>query len=185
MDASAADTGDDQTTVGSPEGGGAAEGGAAEGAAAESGAGDSGASDASSSEYPGIPDPRPVAQRTSPAYTPIWSPLYELNGNSIVPGSPNVQTSLYEPYDDRTPGWWYNILEEFTYAGIGNSLILTRASVNESPEWLALKNNLFLAMNRRGVRLLHRGGVRRHAGERRHLPQPELGLPEPVPGDRS
>lgn len=101
---------------------------------------------AASTEYPGIPDLKPVTPRTKPAYLPIWAPLYELKGNSTFPGSPHIQTSLYEPYDVTTPGWWYNLLEEFTYAGINRSLIVTRASVNESKGWQALKSNLFSAM---------------------------------------
>jgi hypothetical protein len=115
---------------------------------------DGGTSDASidgqgsgfpSTEYPGIPDLQPIAFH-GPLFTPIWAPLYELSGNSLVPGSPNVETTLYEPYNDSQPGWWFNILEEFRYAGIQNSLILTRASATPSTEWGYLTQNLFSAM---------------------------------------
>ncbi len=87
---------------------------------------------------------------TRPLYVPIWSPLYELNGNSIYPGSPYVQTTLYEPYNDFTHGWWDNILEEFAYAGINTSLILTRAWIPETRQWDTLKTNLIPALKRAG-----------------------------------
>ena len=137
---------------------GAAEGGSA-GAATSGGASAAGSAGAGagaggtpvSSEYPGIPDVLPVNAPAKPLYVPIWAPLYELSGNTIVPGSPNVQTTLYEPYNDTTPGWWFNILEEFRYAGIQNSLVLTRAAVTESLQWKALKTNLFSAMKTASV----------------------------------
>ncbi|HWZ87930.1 MAG TPA: DUF5010 domain-containing protein, partial [Polyangiaceae bacterium] len=97
-------------------------------------------------EYPGIPDLQPVAHPAKPLYAPIWSPLYELQGNTIFPGSPYVETSLFEPYSDMTPGWWFNLLEEFRYAGIQNSLVLTRAAVSESAQWTTLKASLFSDM---------------------------------------
>jgi len=102
--------------------------------------------------FDSIPPLRAVVQATgAPLYAPIWSPLYELSGNSIFPGSPYVQTTLYEPYNDFTRGWWDNIFEEFMYAGICNSLILTRATVTESREWDTLKTNLMPALARAGI----------------------------------
>jgi hypothetical protein len=86
-----------------------------------------------------------------PLYAPIWSPLYELNGNSIYPNSPYVQTTLYEPYNDFTRGWWDNIVEEFMYAGINNTLILTRAATAEGRQWDTLKTNLIPALKRAGI----------------------------------
>lgn len=107
---------------------------------------------ASSATFDSIPPLAPVVQAAGrPHYMPIWSPLYELSGNSIYPGSPYVQTTLYEPYNDLTRGWWDNILEEFMYAGINNSLILTRAAMTESGEWNTLKTNLVPGLNRAGM----------------------------------
>jgi hypothetical protein len=82
---------------------------------------------------------------------PIWSPLYELSGNNIFPGDSFVEATLYEPYNDFTRGWWDNIFEEFMYAGINNSLILTRAGLTESREWDTLKSNLVPALKRAGI----------------------------------
>jgi len=101
----------------------------------------------SETEYPGIPDLQPIDESAVPLHMPIWAPLYELSGNTTVPGSPNVETTLFEPYNDSKPGWWYNILEEFRYGGIQHSVILTRASVNETAQWGYLKTNLFQAMS--------------------------------------
>ena len=123
---------------------------AASGGASSAGAAGAGGTPAST-EYPGIPDVVPVNVPAQPLYRPIWAPLYELSGNTIAAGSPNVQTTLYEPYNDTTPGWWFNLLEEFRYAGIQNSLVLTRAAVTESLGWNALKSHLFAAMKTASV----------------------------------
>jgi len=93
----------------------------------------------------------PLSNSTRPVYAPIWAPLYELSGNNIFPGDTSVFTTLYEPYNDFTRGWWDNIIEEFTYAGISNTMVLTRASVGEGRQWDTLKTNLIPAMKRAGV----------------------------------
>ncbi len=104
--------------------------------------------------FDSIPAPQPITQPNSrPVYAPIWSPLYELSGNSLFSNSQSqyVETSLYEPYNDFTRGWWDNIIEEFTYAGISNTMVLTRASVTEGRQWDTLKTNLIPAMKRAGI----------------------------------
>jgi hypothetical protein len=108
----------------------------------------------SAQTFDSIPAYRPVLPQsgsTRPVYAPIWAPLYELSGNNIFPGDTSVFTTLYEPYNDFTRGWWDNIIEEFTYAGISNTMVLTRASVGEGRQWDTLKTNLMPAMKRAGV----------------------------------
>jgi hypothetical protein len=100
--------------------------------------------------FDSIPPLEPVPQASGrPVYAPIWSPLYSLSGNSIFPGDTAVVTSLYEPYNVNTRGWWDNIVEEFTYAGISNTMYLTRASTNISDATII--SNLIPAMQRAGV----------------------------------
>jgi hypothetical protein len=96
----------------------------------------------------------PNSGSTRPVYAPIWAPLYELSANSIFPpaNSQFVETSLYEPYNDFTRGWWDNIVEEFTYAGINNTMILTRANQSGPGRQIdSLRSNLIPAMKQAGV----------------------------------
>jgi len=111
---------------------------------------------ASAQTFDSIPALRPtvpLSNTTRPTYAPIWSPLYELSGNSLFSSSQSqyVETSLYEPYNDFTRGWWDNIVEEFTYAGMSNTMVLTRAGVTENRQWDTLKTNLIPAIKRAGV----------------------------------
>jgi hypothetical protein len=62
---------------------------AASGGASSAGAAGAGGTPAST-EYPGIPDVVPVNVPAQSLYMPIWAPLYELSGNTIAAGSPNV-----------------------------------------------------------------------------------------------
>jgi hypothetical protein len=86
-----------------------------------------------------------------PLFVPIWASLYTLSGNSTSPGSSTVETSLYEPYNGATDGWWDNQFEEFMYAGINNSIILTRATVNPSGDWNNLATRMIPALKRAGI----------------------------------
>jgi hypothetical protein len=86
-----------------------------------------------------------------PLFVPIWASLYSLSGNSTNPGSSTVEVSLYEPYNGKTDGWWDNLFEEFMYAGINNSIILTRATVNPNGDWNNLAARMIPALKRAGI----------------------------------
>jgi len=93
-----------------------------------------------------------------PLFVPIWASLYSLSGNSTDPGSNTVETSLYEPYNGGTDGWWDNLFEEFMYAGIDNSIILTRATVTPNGDWNNLVTRMIPALRRANIYSIQRFG---------------------------